>query len=303
MVHGLLLAALVLAQAATPSPSPTPLQSLDDAWWTGPMLASGAGTLPRGHVLVEPYLFDVAKPQSHSYGSLTYMLYGLADRFTVGLIPVFGYNTATGAASSSNVGVGDLSLLAQYRLTQYHVGKHTPTTSVVVQESLPTGKYDRLGANPNNGFGGGAYTTTVSYYIQAPFWLRNGRILRMRLDTSQAFSTTAAVDDVSVFGTSAGFHGSAKPGSAFFTDLSAEYSITRSWVAALDLFYRHDNNTHVSGGTTIFDSGPSNTFAYAPGIEYSWTPNVGILLAARIIPPGLGHSKSITPAIAINIVR
>jgi len=34
-------------------------QSRDDAWWTGPMLAPSAATLPQGHVLVEPYLFNV----------------------------------------------------------------------------------------------------------------------------------------------------------------------------------------------------------------------------------------------------
>ncbi len=34
-------------------------QSLEDAWWTGPMLAPSAATLPRGHLLIEPYLYDV----------------------------------------------------------------------------------------------------------------------------------------------------------------------------------------------------------------------------------------------------
>jgi hypothetical protein len=33
-------------------------QSLDDAWWTGPLLAANAGSLPPGHFLFEPYFFD-----------------------------------------------------------------------------------------------------------------------------------------------------------------------------------------------------------------------------------------------------
>ncbi len=62
-------------------------QSLDDAWWTGPIIAAGAGTLPQGHALVEPYLYDVIRygrfdrdgdersaSRTHHYGSLTYML-------------------------------------------------------------------------------------------------------------------------------------------------------------------------------------------------------------------------------------
>ena len=34
-------------------------QTMDEAWWTGPLLAASASTLPQGHFLVEPYLFDV----------------------------------------------------------------------------------------------------------------------------------------------------------------------------------------------------------------------------------------------------
>src|SRR5512143_3798240 len=69
-----------------------PRQSLDDAWWTGPLLAPNATTLPRGHFLIEPYLFDVIRygrydhdgnrqsaPRTNGFGSLTYVLYGLVD--------------------------------------------------------------------------------------------------------------------------------------------------------------------------------------------------------------------------------
>lgn len=67
-------------------------QSLDDAWWTGPILAASAGTLPRGHFLVEPYLYDSITygrydtdgdrsntPDTNSFGSQTYLLYGLTQ--------------------------------------------------------------------------------------------------------------------------------------------------------------------------------------------------------------------------------
>jgi hypothetical protein len=97
-------------------------QTLDDAWWTGPMLAPSANTLPRGHILLEPYLFDVSTqgfynssgkrvsaPHSNGFGSLTYMNYGLANKLTVGLIPTFGYNQVSDGPSSAGVGAGDLT--------------------------------------------------------------------------------------------------------------------------------------------------------------------------------------------------
>src|SRR3979490_2563654 len=91
-------------------------QSRDGAWGTGPMLAPSAATLPQGHVLVEPYLFNVmsygrfdmkgtwhAGSRDHEIGSLSYILYGLTDRLSVGLIPRFLFNEPAGAHTSSRV--------------------------------------------------------------------------------------------------------------------------------------------------------------------------------------------------------
>src|SRR6185312_1934155 len=47
-------------------------QALDDAWWTGPMIAPSPGALLPGHFLIEPYLYDVRAGRSNSYGTLTY---------------------------------------------------------------------------------------------------------------------------------------------------------------------------------------------------------------------------------------
>lgn len=290
-------------------------QSLDDAWWTGPMLAPNATTLPQGHLLIEPYLFDVIGAHSNSLGSLTYVNYGLANRLTVGLIPVAGFNVASSGPSSSTVGLGDLTAQAQYGLTRFHTGSWIPTTAVVLQETFPTGKYDRLGDRPSDGLGSGAYTTTLAFYSQTYFWLPNGRILRARFDASQAFSNHVNVEDVSVYGTAAGFRGNAKPGSAAYADAAGEYSVTRSWVLALDLTYRHNWNTRVAGYNILdsnsvknppsiqMNTGSSDAFGFAPAIEYNWKPTVGVLLGTRVIPASHHTAGTITPAVAINIVR
>lgn len=280
------------------------------------MLAPSAGTLPRGHVLVEPYLFDVIQygsfdrngahepaSRANSFGSLTYIVYGLADRLNVGLIPIFGVNTVSNGPSSTGIRFGDLSFQAQYRIAQYRPGSWIPTTSINVQESFPTGKYDRLGDNPSNGFGSGAHTTTVSIYTQTYFWMPSGRILRARLNASQALSSAANIEGVSVYGTGAGFSGYARSSKAFTLDAAAEYSVTKNWVFALDLIYHHAGNTQVVGTNGVTDSGPSRAYEAAPAVEYNWTPNVGVLLGMRTIPTGRNTSATLTPAIAINIVR
>ena len=87
--------------------------------------------------------------RSNGFGSLTYMLYGVADRLTVGLIPTAGFNTVSGAPSSSSVGLGDLTLHAEYGLTRFHQGRWVPATAIVVQEGLPTGKVRSARRSPD----------------------------------------------------------------------------------------------------------------------------------------------------------
>jgi hypothetical protein len=303
------------AQQEAPPPSSVVHQSLDAAWWTGPMLAPSAATLPRGHFLIEPYLYDVVATHANGFGSLTYVNYGLADSVTVGLIPTAGFNKVSHGPSSSGVGLGDLTLQTQYRLTKFHEGSWIPTSSFALQETLPTGKYDRLANRQNDGLGSGAYTTTLALYSQAYFWLPNNRILRMRFNVSQSVSNNVNVEDVSVYGTGAGFRGHAKPGSSSYVDASWEYSLTRKWVLALDATYRHNANTHAIGYDILdsngaqnpsniqLNSGSSEVFAFAPAIEYSWKPNLGVLVGTRVIPAAHNTHASITPAIAINFVH
>jgi hypothetical protein len=111
----------VQAQEAQP-PRSEARQSLSDAWWTGPIIANSATTLPRGHFLIEPYFYDIHNAHSDSYASRAYVLYGLVDRFTVGFIPILGFNTAEGTPSSSHIQMGDLTLFTQYGLTKFHEG-------------------------------------------------------------------------------------------------------------------------------------------------------------------------------------
>lgn len=305
-------------------------ESRADAWWTGPLLAPSAATLPSGHALIEPYVFDEMSnasfdnagqrhsgPYEHTLGSQTYMLFGATDRLSVGLIPRFAYNEPAGAPNAGPA-AGDLTLQAAYGLTHYEDGSRIPAIAVILQETLPTGRYDRLGKD-SDGFGAGAYTSAVALYSQDYFWMPNGRILRARLDLTYAVSASVAVHDLSVYGTSNGFSGRAAPGDSFIADAAAEYSLTRNWVLALDVVYQHNGNTEVTGsvapGTTPYPpagaplpgsfhsaSGVSYSVAFAPAIEYNFSSAVGVIFGTRIIELGRNTSGSITTVMAVNLV-
>lgn len=315
MAGCLLQHGVAIAQSVPVVPPAVIKQSMEDAWWTGPMLANSAETLPPGHVLIEPYVYDVTAPRSDGFGSRAYMLYGLVDRLTVGLIPILGYNRVSGGPDSSGLGMGDLTLQAQYRLTEFHEGSWLPTIAIQLQETLPVGKYDRLGKRPADGLGGGVYSMTWGINTQSYFWLPNGRILRMRFNLSQSFSNGADITGVSVYGTGPGFHGRARPGTTFLADAAWEYSLTRRWVLAFDVTYSHARNTRVVGSDDMDstglpaaidvrrDSGASSAFGFAPAIEYSWTPNLGVLFGMRVITGGHNSVGTVTPALAVNYVH
>jgi hypothetical protein len=305
----------LLASGSSSAENTTNRQTMEDAWWTGPLLAASASTLPQGHFLVEPYLFDVitygrhdadghrlSAPHENDFGSQSYVLYGVTDRISAGVIPRFGYEKTTGGPSSTGLQVGDLTLQAQYRLTQFHAGSWVPTLSFVVGETLPTGKYDRLDQHPGDGFGAGAYTTLLSLYSQEYFWLGNGRILRTRLDLSYGLSSQVGLRGVSVYGTGTGFTGHAQPGDTFTADVSWEYSVTRNWVLALDVVYERDASTTVTGNSLRASSGMSRSVAFAPALEYNFNPRIGLIAGARVIPIGRNTGISVTPVAAINMV-
>jgi len=290
-------------------------QSRDDAWWTGPLLAASPGTLTPGHFLIEPYLFDAMAqghydeaghrqpvPHSNGFGSQSYLLYGLTDQVGVGLIPRFGFNDPGSGRDSSKVGIGDLTLQAQYGLTHFEEGSWIPTTAFVVQETLPTGKYDRLGDRPTDGLGSGAYSTNLSLYSQYFFWMPNGRILRTRLDVSYSISGSAGVRDVSVYGTDEGFRGRARPGNVTVVNAAAEYSMTRHWVLAMDVVYEHDGSTHLYRPGFNIATRPGYTWSLAPAIEYNFNSRVGIIAGAKLTTGGRNATAVVIPVAAVNIV-
>jgi hypothetical protein len=329
----LLLAAVLLLNVEAANADPTPenqgpadapvesshrRESRDDAWWTGPLLAASPGTLTPGHFLVEPYVFDAIAqghydnngtrrpvPHANSFGSQSYILYGLTDKVGVGLIPRFGFNDPSVGHDSSGVEVGDLTLQAQYGLTRFEEGSWIPTTAFVIQETLPTGKYDRLGDRPADGQGAGAYSTTLALYSQYFFWMPNGRILRTRLDVSYSISGSASVHDVSVYGTDDGFQGRARPGNVALVNAAWEYSLTRKWVLALDVLYERDSSTHVSGFAPTpveLNSGPGHTWSLAPAIEYNFNSRVGVIAGAKLTTSGRNAAAVVIPVAAVNIV-
>src|SRR5438270_6231829 len=181
--------------------------AMKSARWTGPMLASTAETLPHGHFYTEPYFYDVIVGGDHHPGSSGFYQYGLLDNLTVGFQPSFA--TATNHIGRG-MAIGAFKLLPQLRLTHFMADHRVPTIALVLNEVIPTGKFDRL-APLEEGHGSGAFATEVGVNVQQWFLLKNGRLLRAGINLLQRFYNETRVEGRSVYGTDAAFDGQARP--------------------------------------------------------------------------------------------
>ncbi|HEV2269871.1 MAG TPA: hypothetical protein VGR92_10450 [Steroidobacteraceae bacterium] len=325
--RGRLAAALLFAAPISPgagADAGLARQSPSDAWWTGPLLAQSATTLPAGSFYTEPSLYDSIPyarfdsagnehdmPHEDELGFSLPLKYGVSDRLAIGATLRFGYDWIAHGLSSSAVGVGDPSVQLQYRLTQYQPGSWIPAFSINLQESLPWGRYDRLDRQ-TDGLGSGSETTTLATCFQWFFWMPNGRIVRARLDFFYAMSRPVSVAGSSVYGTHEDFRGSARPGNSASLDLAFEYSATRNWVLASDFWLERDASTRVAGtypqprnGTVNFLSlsGTGRDLVIAPAIEYNWSSRLGIIFGVRITAMGRNERGFVTPVAALSYLH
>lgn len=276
-------------------------EAMKSARWTGPLLASNAETLSKGHFYTEPYFFDVIFGGRHHPGSSGYYQYGLADNFTVGFQPAFATDTNRVA---SGMTIGDFKLLSQLRLTHFTPEHRVPSIAVVLQEVLPTGKHDRLGVR-EEGHGSGSFATEVGVNVQYIFLLKNDRLLRARFNFLQRFWHGGDVTDRSVYGTGIGFRGHAKPGNITTFIGAVEYSLTHEWVLAFDVTRESSTKTTLRGryaaGPLTEQTIPSSHYvSFAPAVEYNWSDRTGAIFGVWIIPKGHNTPASVTPAIAIS---
>ncbi|NUR44756.1 MAG: transporter [Sphingomonas sp.] len=296
------LACLMSSPAAADSADVEQLRAaMKAARWTGPLLASNAETLPHGHFYTEPYFFDGISGGDHHPGTSGFYQYGVTDNWTVGMQPFFGLGTQR---YNREVAVGDFKLLSQVRLNHFTPERQVPSIALVTNLVVPTGKYDHLDAQ-KSGHGSGAWAPEIGVNVQQYFLLKNGRLLRGRINILKDFPLRTDVTGRSVYGTDAGFRGHARPGSKTTVILGAEYSLTREWVLAFDVEADHWGKTHVTGHDAtgaLVDQTSANSWnvGFAPGVEYNWSDRAGAIFGVWIVPKGHNTRSSVTPAIAIQ---
>lgn len=291
-----------------------------DANYTGSLASNNGAVSPAGTLVVQPYVyysetrdsFDEhgrrhAVEPSRSWRSIIVTTYSLTDRLSVALVPSFARSSANGNVANS-VRLGDTTLRFQAMLQAPNADGTRPAISLAASHRFATGKYHELGNNPLIATGTGAEVNTLGVFYQQYAWFANGRPLRMRANVSWSPRPgLVGVRHESVYGTSRGFSGSARPGTSLNALVAAEYSFNKTWVLAADLIYSHASGTRLygkdaTGGMVNRLSKAGSQWAIAPALEYHLNGSVGFIAGSQIAFAGRRTGAPVTPQASVVLV-
>lgn len=201
---------------------------------------------------------------------------------------------------------GDTSLFLGFQALHDKRNTATPDLRLLLGETFPTGKYDRLNPNKNGSdiFGSGAYATTLLLVLaKTVYWLPK-HPFNFNLNLYYIISSHASIHGFNAYGGSSNTHGKAKPGDQFITNLAIQYSLDRRWALGTDIHYIHQNKSHFSGkkGTLPNGSIPSTTlpsseqFSLSPCLEYIWSEDCSITLGPWFTVAGRNSLKFMSAA-------
>lgn len=304
-------------------------------WTTGPLLAPPGAVVEKGALDVEPYLvlgvetgvYDMnwrahSAPNFYSLTPLVYLIYGITDWMDIQAIPQASYSWTQGASSFQ---VNDTPVSLGFQLITPNQYKYSPGVQLILTELFPIGKYKNL--DPKKQFtdqgGNGSYATSATLVFYKAIHFSDYHYLTNTFSVGYTYFGPVHVTNLNSFGGGPGTKGRVKPGNATTVYLSFEYTLTKHWALALDNIYNHVNEDHftgklgmvspgtpssgVSGGAGIspqnsIGSGSSESFSFAPAVEYNFKKNMGIIAGVWFTGWGRNSSRFVNGLVAFNYI-
>src|SRR3989339_49727 len=241
--------ALQLVQAdevLTHLPEPG-ITSIESPWFTGPLLAPAAHTIPPGHYDIEPYLNFFAFTGSYgdnwkttstpNFYSLNLYVPGWIGitSFLDFSIALQGFYQFTQGERSTQF--GDLPFGFDIQLLNETEAGWWPSIKMSLQASAPTGKYKNL--NPDklgtDAVGSGNWRPGINLVLGRLYQVAANHFLAPRVAFNYTVPTPLHVSNLNVYGGTEGTSGTVYPGNSFWVDCGLEYNMTQKWALALDL--------------------------------------------------------------------
>lgn len=274
-------------------------------WFTGPLLAPTPVNMRPGHPAIEPSLTIF-----NTYGSYSsnwkckeqdkiWTVNPLID-FQFGITNDLGIETLVAFVSNFKNGQSfghfqDTIVLFGYQISNDVKSSWIPDFRLILQETFPTGKYQKL--NPKkqgiDSTGFGSFQTGPVLAFRKLLYLKQN-FFSLRWSISYLFPSAARVKDFNAYGGGYGTKGRVRPGQTLTIFFSGEYSLNQRWVLAFDteFFYQRKSLFFGRKGTTptgeVASMGlPSSVqISLAPEVEYNFNSLSGMLAGVWLTVAG-----------------
>ena len=230
-----------------------------DPWFTGPLLASPAQTVPRGGVTV---FFETGHASSDSLynnewqriAQLSYkttqispqFMYGLTDHLDIEYNALYEINQSRKASYEH---IGDSSITLGFQALSQKNNPSHPDLRITITEVLPSGLFERF-SPMNSGAeatGMGSYQSTLGFNFQYLSQLNAKHDLNSHLSITYTYANATNINGVSTYGGSSQTKGTINPGNAITIDLAGEFTLTQQWVAVMEANFIYQQASRFKG--------------------------------------------------------
>lgn len=268
-------------------------------WFTGPLLAPTPVNMQPGHPAIEPSitLFKTYGEYDSDWNfqkqTPVWAINPFID-FQFGITDYLGIEILASAISNfrhhqTSTHLQDTIVLFGYQVSNDTPGSWIPDFRLILQETFPTGKYQKLDPKKHgiDATGQGSFQTGPLFAFQKSFSLFK-HPCSLRWSFAYIFPALTKVKGLNAYGGESDTRGKVRPGETLIIFFSGEYSLTQNWALAFDTEFFHQQKSHFSGkkGTTPTGTHPqtelpaSTQISFAPEVEYNFSPNSGVLLGA-----------------------
>ena len=265
-------------------------------WFIGPLLVPSPITLNPKHPVFEPsvtlvkdygeygsnWAYSEYNDKVWSVQYLAYWQMGLTKHLGIDVYGTLASNYTAGASSTYFM---DTIFRLGYQITRHQPGTWIPNFRVLLQESFPTGNYQKLQPRKKGTdlTGEGSFQTGLYLAAEMPFGSRTMHTFNLYGAVGYLVQSSARVHGVNFYGGNKTAKGRVYPGNIVAVYLSGELELTKHLAFAFDSNYQQNFSGKFRGWqgsgakTDVFQI---VTFSLAPEIEIAFSEKTGLLLGS-----------------------
>ncbi len=285
-------------------------------WFTGPLIAPSGVVVPAGNFSLQPYLilgattgnYDShwsAVPRPNLYNAILEVeaIIGLASWIDIQILPALFYQLCE---AESSTGFGDLPIAFDFQIVRADKYRWFPGIKFAVTETFPTGKYQKLQKSKRgvDSSGLGSFSTAAALVFYKIYPFIKGHFLSMTASFEYTYCAPVHIQGVSVYRGNDQTRGQVYPGNITQAIISFEYSLTQHWALAIDNLYTHTDKDRFRGnrGNASNPAGrpSSESLSFAPGLEYNFNQNLGIIGGVWFTAAGRNSPKFCNGILSFN---